>query len=605
VSQRRLTALSALLLVAAFAALALWRARTGRGPGVLSESAVVRLEPATGAPGLARDREATRLLAITADLPSTLAWPLRVPERARLRTHLSFARQKADALAGLRCQARLEVARRGEATTVLARRDVEPAASWLPIEADLARVGGREVEVRLAVECPSAAVGPSGRGAVLWAVPEVYQPRAERERNLLLVTIDTQRPDHLGAYGYPRPTSPHLDRLARRGLVFLEAETVQSATWPALASLHTSLYPSAHGVTRNGQRLPDGFVTLARLLHAKGFSTSAFLANMKRGNHAGFAKVYWARGGDQDVEDEDATEAAIAQLRADRERRFFLWLHLLSPHASYRPPPPFDAAFTRPRASSVSGEIAALNAIREKKLPLGEADLAHVRGLYDGEVAWVDSLVGRLLDALRDLDLERSTLVVFTADHGEDLHEHNRYFFHSPSVYGSSLRIPLVLAMPGVLPEGSRVDHLASLVDVAPTVLGLLGLPAVSQFQGVNLLPGRAVPARPARSMLHAETHGRIFSLRTAEWRFIYNPTRLHPGAPGGPYPIGEVELYDQRTDRRESRNLAAERSDLVSAFTRDVLAFRSRYLVPRAPEAGVDPETLSELRALGYVAGQ
>jgi arylsulfatase A-like enzyme len=248
--------------------------------------------------------------------------------------------------------------------------------------------------------------------------------------------------------------------------------------------------------------------------------------------------------------------------------------------------------------------VAELVAVRERGVALTAADVAHVVDLYDGEVAYVDVQVGRVLNALRDLGLEERTLLVFSSDHGEDLHEHNRYFFHSPSMYSSSLRVPLIMALPGVLPRGRETDHPASLVDVAPTVLGLLGLPAPSTFQGVNLLPGGTVPARPARTAVFSETSGRIFSVSTPEWRLVFNPERLVPEAPGGPYPIGRTELFDRRRDPREQGNVAALHPDVVQGLVAEVEAWRRRDLREGAADAvqTIDPATAEELRALGYI---
>jgi arylsulfatase A-like enzyme len=460
-------------------------------------------------------------------------------------------------------------------------------------------MGGQRVELHLQLACPGVVRVPPAR----FAVPVVSSPPAPSEWNVLLVSIDTLRADHLSAYGYDRPTSPNIDALTRRGLLFEHAETVQSATWPALTSLHTSLYPNAHGVQWNGHRLPEGLPTLADLLHARGFSTSAFITNMTRGRHPGFSRLFLSRDGGQVEADRRALGQAVAQLERERERRFFMWVHFLSPHADYAPPAPFDRAFTEPGVSRVKGEIPELVALRRRGTALSETDVAHVVGLYDGEIAFVDELVGLLLTALRDQGLEKRTLVVLTADHGEDLHQHNRYFFHSPSIYGSSMRIPLVLALPGVLPEGQRTDHLASLVDVAPTLLGLLGLPIPSTLQGENLLPGGRLPKRPVRPLVFGETNGRVFTARSAEWRFVFNPEGLHPEAPGGPYAIAEAELFDLVADAREERDLASSRAEVTRAFTAHVQAFRARTARKGAAAAGPDPEALEELRALGYLS--
>ena len=563
---------------------------------------LVRLEPLSGEAELVGDGSFTRRRAIRAHVPSTQSWRVRVPPGGRLETHLSFEGRRRDEMDDPTCRVRVEVV--GEdasGPTVVEERQVEPHGQWELYRADLDPWRGEEVQLRLGVDCSSTEGKRTWSDAVRWSVPVVFGTRPPGRVNVLLLTVDTLRADHLHAYGYTRKTSPHIDRLAGRGLLFRRAETPQSATWPALTSLHTSLYPSAHGVVWNGHKMPEGLVTLAGLLHGRHYSTSAFLTNMKRGRHRGFDLLSGGRAGEQSREDLEMTEAAIAQLELEGDRPFFLWLHLIGPHAGYSPPPPWDTAFTA-AARSVSGGLDELVRVREEDRPLSEADVAHVVGLYDGEIGRVDELVGRVLDAVRDLGLEETTLVVFTADHGEDLYEHNRYFFHSPSMYDSSLRVPLILALPGVVPEGTVSDHPASLVDLAPTILGLLGFPAPSSFQGVNLLPGGALPATSGQRPLFSETNGRIYGVRTDGWRLVFNPEGKPPGAPGGAYPIERIELYDLDEDPREQRNVAADHPDRVEALTAEIAGWRDRDLREDLDPQQIDPKTLEELRALGYV---
>ena len=597
--RRLLLALAGLTL--AVAGLRLFRAPRERGSPPTPSRHLVRLEPASGQAELVGDGASTKLRAITTDIPGTLSWRVELPPGARLETHLAFVRSELPGLQGRVCHVRVEAGEEGSAPIRVAR-ELTPASHWEPFFVDLAPLGGRTVDVRLSLAC-----GENGRenraAAARWSVPLVFGPRAPEDLNVLLITVDTLRADHLGAYGHGRATSPHIDGLARRGLVFANAETVQSATWPALTSLHTSLYPSTHGVVWNGHRAPTGLSTLAEVLHARDYSTSAYITNMTRGRHPGFSRLFLSRDGGQAEADRVAVDQATAQLRLEKDRRFFMWVHLLSPHADYDPPPPHASAFARPSASRVKAEIEALARLRRRGLTLTASDVAHVVDLYDGEIAYVDEQVGRLLDALRSLELERNTLVVLTADHGEDLYEHNRHFFHSPSIYGSSMRIPLVLALPGLLPAGQVTDHLASIVDVAPTVLALLGLPPVKEFAGAALLTEGRLPERPARDLVFGETGGVIHSVRSREWRFVHNPSRYQPEAPGGPYPIAEVELYDLRADPREARNVAPDRPEIVRALTAELQAFRARHLRTGRPPSEVAPEALEELRALGYLA--
>jgi arylsulfatase A-like enzyme len=574
----------------------------GREPPSTPRS-LVRLEPFTGEAELLGDGYLTKRRAIRAPVPSTLSWPVRVPAGGRLEAHLSVTRAVRDELADLACRGRIEVRPPGASeSVVVVERRVEPHAPWQAYLASLDRWQGQEVQLSLSVECPTSEGKRTWADAVRWSVPLVSGHRRAGVVNVLLISVDTLRADHLSAYGYPRHTSPNLERLARRGLLFRQAETPQSATWPALTSLHTSLYPSAHGVVWNGHDVPQGVVTLAELLHARDYSTSAFLSNMKRARHPGFARVSGGRAGSQAGDDLEGTEAAIEQLRREKDRPFFLWLHLIGPHAGYTPPAPWDTAFSSRGGSTVGGTLDELVRIRLEGRPLTEEDVAHVVGLYDGEIGRVDELVGRLLEALRALDLEESTLVVFTADHGEDLYEHNRYFFHSPSMYSSSLRVPLILALPGVLPEGAETDEPASLVDLAPTILGRLGLPVPPSFQGRDLLPGGTLPQTPGPRPLFSETNGRIFGIRTDGWRLVFNPEDYTPGAPGGAYPIEPIELYRLAEDPGEQRNVAADHPDRVEALSAEVAAWRDRDLHKELPLQEIDPQTREELRALGYV---
>jgi arylsulfatase A-like enzyme len=572
-------------------------------PATPAPPSLLRLQPEGARVTALADERQTRRRAFSADVPSTLSWKIRLPPEARLETALSFVRRKPAEFAGVTCRVRVELVPEDGTPRVVLERRLEPHGDWDPYRADLGRWGGQEVVLSLAVDCRSRPGKRTWSDAVRWSVPVVSGPRPPGRRSLLLVTVDTLRADHLHAYGYSRPTSPHMDALARRGLLFEDAETVQSATWPALTTLHTSLYPSAHGVVENGHDLREGVPTLAELLFAKGYETAAFLTNMKRARHRGFALVSPARAGGQSADDREAVEDAIAELGRDRSRAFFIWVHLISPHASYDPPRPWDTAFPGPGASALSGDLGELVRLRERGATLSEADVARVVSLYDGEVAYTDDLVGRLLEAVRTLGLESSTLVVLTADHGEDLYEHNRYFFHSPSMYASSLHVPLILALPGVLPEGRSTDQPASLVDLAPTLLGLLGMEAPRSFQGENLLPGGALPREPVRRLLFSETNGRIYGVRTAGFRLVLNPGGVAPGAPGGAYPIAPVELFSRADDPREQTNVAAARPDVVRALSADVAEWRARDL-PREqlPARAIDPETLKELRALGYV---
>ena len=289
--------LALVVVLAAVTATWLLARRAGREASPAAEAVVIRLErPGAPAPMLG-DGHGTRQRAMAADVPSSLSWRVTAPAHARVDTELAFDRARLGAVTGGACRAWVESRREGRSPRVLLERTVEPGGPWAPLAADLESPEPHVTELRFGVSC-GARDGEATpvAAAARWRVPVVSRERAEPRPNVLLVTVDTLRADHLGAYGYARPTSPGIDRLAAGGLLFRHAESVQSATWPALTSLHTSRYPSAHGVIWNGWQLREGIPTLAELLRAKGYDTSAFLTNMTRARHAGFSRLFRARG---------------------------------------------------------------------------------------------------------------------------------------------------------------------------------------------------------------------------------------------------------------------------------------------------------------------
>ena len=385
-------------------------------------------------------------------------------------------------------------------------------------------------------------------------------------RHVVLVTIDTLRADRVGAYGYAAATTPAIDALAAAGLRVGQAFATAPVTLTSHASLLTGLYPPAHGARHNGVAMAPGVPTLATLLKAQGFATGAFVGafplERRFGLAAGF-DVYGDRlprlenGKPADERPgEDVVDEALAWRTTTGAARTFLWVHLFEPHAPYRNP----------------------------------TDGRPVAVRYDEEVAEADRQVGRLLDGL---GAERaSTLVVVTADHGEAFGEHGE-LGHSLFVYDTTLRVPLVLQGPGVVP--GTTPGPVSLVDVAPTVLGLLGV-------GAPVMDGRvfagptAVAPDPSR-VLYADTEApwRDFgwsplrSVRTAGMKFIQAPT---------------PELYDLAADAGETTNLLPARAASIGPL-RAALAEAVRDRVPApAASAPADADARRRLRALGYLGG-
>ena len=423
--------------------------------------------------------------------------------------------------------------------------------------------------------------------------------------NVVLLTADTLRADHLGAYGYAvRPTSPQIDAQLASGVTFEAALAQRASTWPSLASLLTGLYPSAHGVTENGYGFPDALPTLPKVLGKAGYRTGAFLSNMCKANHRGW-DAFACSGG----RDSRAVQNAVAWASGlGGERPYFLWVHLFGAH------PPYYNGGDRAREldPGYEGPVAPrkwqLDQIMTGKVPLGPRDVQHLNAVYDAAVLGTDDLAGALLEGLRQAGRLERTIVVFTADHGEELYAHNGYLYHSCSVYQTTLHVPLGIAAPGLLTAGARVPQTVELIDVMPTLLSLLGVTLPKEQHGRSLVPYLERPGGGGRGKPAFSEYGNT-SLRTVvegDWKLVHNPDGVDPvcipHAPPHHYPIGRAELYDLARDPGETRNLAADQparvAELLRLLNQRFAGIRRRGGPQRLPE-----ELRKELENLGYVA--
>jgi arylsulfatase A-like enzyme len=244
-----------------------------------------------------------------------------------------------------------------------------------------------------------------------------------------------------------------------------------------------------------------------------------------------------------------------------------------------------------------------------EKVPLAERDVRHLDALYDAAVAGSDRLAGGLVDGLRAAGRLERTVVVVLSDHGEELYDHNGYLYHACSVYQTTLHVPLGIAAPGLVPAGATVPETVELLDVAPTLLALLGLPPLAETQGRSLLPrleGREEPAAEPRPAFSQHGAAPLYTVLAGGWKLVYNPRGIAPvcipGAPPGHYPIGKTELYDLGRDPGETTDLAAGEPARVTRLARLI---RQRFAgVRNRVRAQEPPEELrKELEALGYVA--
>jgi len=432
---------------------------------------------------------------------------------------------------------------------------------------------------------------------------------AARGRNVLLLTVDTVRADRLNTYGYQvRQTSPRIDALLADGATFERAIAPRALTWPSLATVFTGLYPSGHGVLENGVSLAEGVGTLAETYAEAGYVTAAFLGNMCGAEWAEFDAYSCTAGQDGKVVERAA--GWLAQRSGeDEDRPFFLWVHLFAAHGPYYNGGDRAQELDPGYEGTLGTKKWRLDRVMTEEVELSDRDVRHLDALYDAAVIGTDGSVGRVLDALGSAVAGESTVTVFLADHGEDLYDHNGYLYHACSVYQSGLHVPFGIRAPGVLPGGIRVAQPVELVDVAPTLLELTGLPPLAESHGVSLLPylerqGRGGGAgRPAFSE-YGDT--RIHTVQADGWKLVFNPDGVTPycmaGAPEGHYPIAEVELYDLEADPLELDNLARQEEARVVQMAQ-LIDQRFSGLAKRQGDKDISPELRDQLRALGYVA--
>jgi len=467
-------------------------------------------------------------------------------------------------------------------------------------------------------------------GALSAALLSPAACRSRPDTSIVLVTIDTLRADHLGCYGSPRATSPHIDALARGGLLFERATTTLPRTTQAVGSLLTGRYPKSHGARGLFMRLPETNLTLAEALRGAGYATAAAASNTFLRPGQGFEQGFDRYDNPQARWDgnsaAEVTRSALAlldALAADPRRPFFLWVHYLDPHWRYEPGPPWDKAFD-PAFEGPLTVYADLDARRLTKgrlifdPPLDARQKEHLVALYDGEIARTDAALGALLARLDRV--QGPLLTVLTADHGESLGEHGYHFAHGETLYEGSLRVPLLFRLPGRIAAGERSRILAENVDVAPTILALVGVDRLQGVEGRPLLapdaagagtPGAMTPVAGGRPFAHSESDFQLIHPENPRF-YLPGPRGRWTAATDGrfkliliPIPGGEIlELYDLEGDPRETVNRIDDPS--LDAVRQRLLVEIKRFAdyapAGDAGEEGLSREEEERLRSLGYI---
>jgi arylsulfatase A-like enzyme len=469
-------------------------------------------------------------------------------------------------------------------------------------------------------------------GSVLAALPGC---RGGSLPDVVLVTVDTLRADQLPFYGYSRPTMPNVARWLESAAVFDNCYSPLPLTDPSMASIMTGLYPMHHGIRHTGRKLPKGLTTLAEILQSQGYATAAFVSRaglldsggLRRGfTTANFAGGRGVRGAAWDSREgaerwqrraASVTDAALEWLDGASRRPYFLWLHYFDPHAYYDPAAPFRDRFEPAADQATPPDLRAW---------WGEVrDLGQTIADYDAEILTVDHHLDRVVEKLRERGRWDETLFILTSDHGESLGERG-HMDHGEWLYQEQVRVPLVMRLPGRIAPGARIPELVRLIDLAPTVIDLLGvgvgvgvdsdptpgpLAAMDGQSFASLLydSDEVSPAEPWRRQVFLESEncpgedptvvapgmlcsppgveGKLRGVFDGRFKLI-----ITPRANGR-----RSELYDLQNDPGETTDRSAAEPERVAALQAEL----DRFWNVKPPSAEVDGQLIENLRALGY----
>jgi arylsulfatase A-like enzyme len=441
-------------------------------------------------------------------------------------------------------------------------------------------------------------------------------PRSPRY-NLLLVSIDSLRADHLGCYGYPRKTSPALDALAEEGILFRNMISATSWTLPAHMSLLTSMDISVHGVATDGFSLHTGIPTLPEVLQAGKYATACFCSSPYLNPAYGFSRGFdvfhnldFEREGftdtvlplteetdrvHQDITSPRITELTLNWLEKHRHNPFFLFLHMWDVHYDYIPPPPYDSLFDPGYQGSINGKDYIHN---DKISPeMKPRDLQHIIALYDGGIAYTDHYLGLIFQKLKELGLWDRTLVIVTADHGDEFFEHGDKG-HRRTLYDEVIKVPLIIKLPRRRHGNQKISSQVSTIDVAATILDVAGMEIPEEMQGQSLLPPIKGDRKSAPRYAFSELSMVLESLRTNRWKLLYNRE------------AGVSTILDLKSDpaERHTRLITAgpvwkEAQEAFLARKQTDKRLAERYRGKRRGRAmRMDENVKARLRALGYM---
>lgn len=444
-----------------------------------------------------------------------------------------------------------------------------------------------------------------------------------RPKYVILISLDTLRADHLSCYGYDRRTSPNIDAWAKKGILFQNTVSQSYSTAPSHMTMLTSTYPSVHGVYVHPKEgtffAPSSELkALPSILKEHGFSTGAFTGGGQVASEIGFGRGFDIYKENMSWITDKNIEEILNWIITKKNNPFFLFLHTYQIHDPYTPLPPFDELFGGKYTGPIIHDwnLLKLKADEEDYVGLSQifwggssnfdeegeiifenftkADIRHLISLYDGEIAYTDQKLHKMLLGMKELGILQESLVIITSDHGEEFGEHAG-FLHK-DLYLEDIHVPLIMVGPGCLPRRERIKKQVRLIDLMPTILDILGIEIPAQCQGQSLVPiieGNA-GALPAFSECVFKN---IISLRTDDWSCLFLDDH-------------KIQLYDRKKDLFEQSNVAEDYPDLLVEFKKEIESFKKANLALKSfissgeihNSKKISAETLEKLKALGYI---
>ena len=416
--------------------------------------------------------------------------------------------------------------------------------------------------------------------------------------NIILITIDALRADHLSCYGYEHSTSPHIDELAKKSILFEYAFCTLPKTSASLASLMTGLHPFVHKTAPNSDSLKAEFITLAEALKMRGYFNIAVVDNSNLSQKFGFGQGFdeyigvWDKRSDKETSTPFITRTILNFLENNESRPFFLWAHYIESHTPYLPPEEYIEA--RPDGRKIKDIDKKIIAHVKDWTLHPDADEGDIVSLYDGTIKYMDSEIKKISDVFFGHDFQKDTIFILTSDHGEELGEHNLFFDHGPLTFSSNIRVPLIMSVPGE--RSRRIKHPVSLMDIYPTLLEKAGLVPPYEIEGENTL------VRTDDRFLLIPGLAETFSVVQGRYHLVKLDAQV-----AQELGLEEDHLFDLIKDPGEKTNLASRRSDLRRLMEEKYREFFKQHgYLGNPDEAAAKPdlskEEVERLKALGYI---